>query len=376
MKAKRDKRRGNQPEMFIPPIGFIRTPAPEKAEKYRLKSNSIGSFTRHLYDLDICTVYRQMDDLKGNYEYYGGFKYADYVKQLRESVSYDMSRSSLDADFYLDHFYYVLRPDNPSYLSFLGLFLSMSDPLLVIPKLEHHLKEFLRHDALGRGAESFYGSLEFTVCNAIRTAHFPEDYFIKHDKIINWVYGKRDLAKYQQDINFKLDALIAGINCIIPEQKISKEIIRLKPGRKKNVDQEVLVLPKMIEVFINDLIGYFNKNSHDALRLILGGKAEPSLIVNFDGHANQLIDVFRIYVDVGFIKSEKRAVANWLVKHFMYKEANGFVPFESTTAVERVIYSNNALNKTNRIPLSGLPKPQEGYYSNRKKSRSDTYSDG
>ncbi|MBK8659615.1 MAG: hypothetical protein IPN22_12275 [Bacteroidetes bacterium] len=269
----------------------------------------------------------------------------------------------------------MIKPNHPAYITYLGLFLTMSNPLLIVPKLEHHLKQFLKHDLLGRGAENFLGEIEFTVCNAIRTARFPEDYHVKHDKIISWVYNKRESEQYRKEMNAKLDALILGINRISPKQNISKEVIRQKPGRKKGEQKEIFVLPKMVEQFITDLTGYLNKNSHDALRKILRGEAESALIVNFDGQASQLIDVFRIYTEAGYIKAEKRSVANWITKHFMYRNERlrGFVPFD-VAATERIIYHYNPVDKDKRVNLKGLPKLQESYYTNRKKTYSDTNS--
>lgn len=341
------------PELFIPPDGLIRTPPPDKAEEYTRKSNSIGSFTRDVYDLDICTLYRQMDDLKGRYKEFAGRPYVNYLNQMRENVKYDLARFKLDTEFYIDHNYYVIKPNHPAYITYLGLFLSMSNPLLVVPKLEYHLKQFLIHDTLGRGAENFLGEIEFTVCNAIRTARFPEDYHVKHDKIINWIYTKRETEQYRKEMNVKLDALILGINRISPEQKISKEIIRQTTGQKKNSLSDVSVVPTMIKIFIKDLNEYFNKNSHDALHKILSGEAEPSLIVNFDGQANQLIDVFRRYKKATFIAADLRKISQWICRHFMYKNETlkGFVPF-NLEATERVIYTKKPLPRDKRISLT------------------------
>lgn len=343
------------PDLFIPPDGLIRIPPPDKLEAYAKKSNSIGSFSRHVYDLDICTLYRQMDDLNGRYEEFGDRPYGNYVQQIRENVKYDLSRYKLDPEFYIDHFYWVIKPSDSAYVTYMGLFLSMSHLLLIIPKLEHHLKQFLIHDTLGRGAESFLGELEFHICSGIRTARFPEDYNVKHEKIINWIYNKREAEQYRKEMNSKLDALILGINRISPEQKISKEIIKQTGGKKKDLSTDVFVDQNMIKVFIKDLNGYFNKNSHDALRKILSGKAESSLIVNFDGQANQLIDVFRRYTKAKFIQADLRAVASWICRHFMYKNETlkGFVPFDNG-ATERVIYSTKLLPKNKRIPISTI----------------------
>ena len=369
MKTEKKQRSDMRPELFIPPVGFIRTPAQEKREQYSIKSNSIGAFRRHEYDLDICTLYRQMDDLKGDYEFYGGHSYSNYVQQIRENVTYELSMLKMDADFYLDHFYYVLKPNTPAYVSYFGLFLSMSDPLLLVPKLEYHLKLFLEHDTLGRGIDSYFGMLEFSICNSIRAARFPQDYFVKHDRIINWVNGKKDWTKYQLDLNFKLDALIEGINRISPKLKISKEVIRKNPGRKSSTDQEVVVETKMIDILIEDLKGYFNKNNIDDLRQLLTGKVKNDLVLNFDGMSQQLIDVFRIYVEANFIKEEKGVTAKWIFEHFMYKDqtTGGFVPFKLTT-VERTIYSTDSLRIAKAIPLSDLPQKRLYYYkSNSKK---------
>ncbi len=344
------------PEIFIPPDGLIRTPPVDKAEEYARKSNSIGSFSRDVYDLDICTLYRQMDDLKERYPEFAGRPFTEYLQQMRDNVKRELSDFKMDSEFYIDHFYYVIKPNHTAYITYLGLFLTMSNPLLIVPKLEHHLKQFLKHDLLGRGAENFLGEIEFTVCNAIRTARFPEDYHVKHEKIINWVYNKRESEQYRKEMNAKLDALILGINRISPEQKISKEIIRQATGKKKGLVSEVCVVPNMVKVFIKDLDEYFNENSHDALRKILNGKAESSLIVKFDGQANQLIDVFRRYTKAKFIQTELRTVANWICRHFMYKSETlkGFVPFDSV-ATERVIYTKKPLPRDKRIPLSKFP---------------------
>ncbi len=344
------------PELFIPPDGMIRAMPPEKRAVYIEKSKAIGSFSRHIYDMDICTLYRQMDDLKGKYKEFAGAPYPVYVKHMRENVKIELGLLNMDPEFYIDHSYYVIKPNHSSYIAYLGLFFCMSDPLLVIPKLERQLKQFLIHDPLGRGTESFLGELEFIVCNAIRTARFPEDYHVKHDKIINWVYNKRESDQYKKEINGKLDALILGINRMLPDRKIPKDIARVATGRKKNEEQDVVIAPKMIEPFIEDLADFFNKSSHEALRKILGGKAESDLMVNFDGSANRLIDVFRRYKKANVIQADLRAVANWICRHFMYKSETlkGFVPFD-IKATERKIYTKKPLPSNKRIQLSKLP---------------------
>lgn len=344
------------PELFIPPDGMIRNMPLEKRALYAEKSKAIGFFFRHSYDMDICTLYRQMDDLKGKYKEFAGAPYSNYVDQMRENVKHELSLLKMDPEFYIDHFYYVIKPNHPAYSTYLGLFFCMSDPLLAIPKLEYHLKQFLIHDPLGRGAESFLGELEYLVCNAIRTARFPEDYHVKHDKIINWVYNKRESYQYKKELNAKLDALISGINKMLPDRKIPKDITRVTTERKDKEEQDVVIDPKIIENFINDLSDFFNKSSNDAIRQILSGKAESGLMVNFDGQANQLIDVFRRYKKANIIKADLRAVANWICRHFMYKNETlkGFVPFD-IGATERVIYSTKPLPKDKRIKLSNLP---------------------
>ncbi|MBK8659616.1 MAG: hypothetical protein IPN22_12280 [Bacteroidetes bacterium] len=92
------------PEIFIPPDGFIRTPPVDKAEKYARKSNSIGSFSRDVYDLDICTLYRQMDDLKERYPEFAGRPFTEYLQQMRDNVKRELSDFKMDSEFYIDHF--------------------------------------------------------------------------------------------------------------------------------------------------------------------------------------------------------------------------------------------------------------------------------
>ncbi len=328
---------------------------PEKIVAYAEKSKAIGSFLWHAYDIDICTLYRQMDDLKGKYKLFAGVPYVNYLNHMRENVKRELGLLKMDPEFYIDHSYYVIKPNHDSYITYLGLFFCMSDPLLVIPKLEHHLKQWLIHDPLGRGSESFLGELEFTVCNAIRTARFPEDYHVKHDKVINWVYSKRESDQYRKETNAKLDALISGINRMLPEQKIPADIIRVSPERRKKEDQEVVIEQKIIKLFIKDLAGYFNKSSDEALMKILSGKAESGLMVNFDGNANQLIDVFRRYKKANYMQADLRAIANWICRRFMYKNEilKGFVRFD-LEATERVIYSTKSLPSDKRIKFSNL----------------------
>jgi len=365
-------------ELFIPPAGLIRNIPIEKMDEYREKYSKLGPFTRHEYDLDACTMYRQLEDLKGRYTHIGGLPFDNYLEQIKNYVGLALQEAKLDIDFYLNSFYYIIKPGSHYYFSSLGLFFALSDPLKIISLLEYHLEKFNQHNNEEDADGYFLDKLEYLVCNYLRTNRFPEDYFAKHDKIINWIYNKRETEVYRSEINSKLEALISSINKLSPKQNISNEIIKHKPGRKKFINREVFVVQKMVEILIQDLHGYFSKKHIRALRKILNGKAEPSLIVMFDGQANQLIDIFRIYADAKFIEADVRAVAVWICQHFMYwhqgKKSGGFLPF-AYKGTERVIYKGNPVGKTKRIPLRGLPKSQEKYYTNKRKSSSDSRSD-
>lgn len=364
------KPKGNEiklrPESFIPPEGHPRTPAPDQIQDCIKKAKEIGAFSRHMYDLDICTLYRQMDDLRGRYKYYAGHKYADYVKQIRDLVGFELKNIDLDVDFYRDHFYCTLKADRPSYFLFLGLFFSLSDPLLLVPKLEFHLSEFMKEDAKRKNEESFLVQLEFTVCNAIRTARFPEDYFVKHDRIINWIYSKRDEARKQAELNLKLEAIIAGINRISPQKKLAKEIVKVKQVTENKLVQTIRVEEDRVEVLVSDLQGYVKDLK--LLRKLLRGEITDSSVICFNGMANQLIDVFRIYCKDQFVNAEKRTVAKWICTHFMYWDDHrkSYVPFDLQATGES-IYRTDSLAKKNRILLSGLPHPRSSYYVKRER---------
>jgi hypothetical protein len=318
-----------------------------------------------------------MDDLKDRYTHFAGWKYEEYVLQIRQSVIRDLISLSLDGDFYVDHSYYVIDITHPAYFTYMGLFLTMSDPLLILPKLEYHLSQFLKYDKQGRNTESFLSQLEFTVCTGIRTAKFPEDYHIKHEKILNWIYQRRDTELSRNELNIKLDALISSINRFNPTQKISKEILNKTPKQKITKREEVVVASQMIKHLTKDLSGYINQDTQEVFSNLLKGEADESLVINFDGQANQLIDVFRIYHEAGFIKADKRTIANWIVRHFMYKndKLQGFVTF-SPVSTERLIYDKNPLDKRKRVELSNLPKRRMEYYVRKpEKMSSDGRSD-
>ena len=191
METKKDKRKGNQQELFIPPVGFIRNIPENKREDYIKKYKSLGPFYKHEYDIDICMLYRQMEDLKTRYKDFGGASFEKYVAQIKDGVNFFLKQQNLDADFYLNHFYYVLNHHDALYKSYLGLFLALSDPLRVVPILEYQFNQFYSDEVGRAAAENFLNELEYTACNFIRTNRFPEDYFAKHDKIMNWVFAKR-----------------------------------------------------------------------------------------------------------------------------------------------------------------------------------------
>lgn len=347
--------------LFIPPPGSVRNISmimgPEYAKRYR----ELGSFRRHEYDLDICTLYRQMDDLKERYTDFAGKPYEEYVKQIRGSVLIDLERLKLDADFYIDHFYQVIEPKDNSYLTYLPLFLCMNDYLRIIPVLEFHMEEFAATDCEQRGEEGFLGLLEIHVCNFIRSNRFPEDWFAKHDKILNWVYSKRSSIEADKRLKEMMGTLVDAINKSI-KINIPKEVFD-KVSLKRSEDKIVRVIHERIEMLFEDIKDKFGVNNHEALRRILSGHAQPNEKVIFLGQANQIIDVFRIYAIDKFITVDKRAIGKWIREHFMYySEAIGEPRFFEEESVERIIYHKNPISPDSRIQLSGLQQARIKYY--------------
>lgn len=289
-----------EPNLFVPPAGHIRNLPKNKLQEYSQKIKSLGPFRRHIYDMDICVLYRQMDDLQTSYDTFAGRPYSSYVNHFRESAEYILKSLNLDPEFYLNHFYFVLKPDSPHYVAYLGHFFALSDPLRIIPLLEYHLNEFKALPNLT--PDNFLGHLEYTACNFIRTNRFPkEDYFVKHDKIINWIYSRRDFQRYESLIIGKFDQLIKVMNTVVPK-KIPRELMTKKEIKKSKPIEEVKVIEEKRTVLFDDIKDFFSEDSHSTLEILFSGLAESSLTLIFNGQANQLVDVFRIYVQEKFIR--------------------------------------------------------------------------
>lgn len=351
------------PEAFTPPVGFIRSIPSEKAGEYREKYKALGPFYRKEYDLDICTLYRQMDDLRSRYKNFGGQTFEKYVEQIKNGVALFLKQQDLDADFYLNHFYYVLNHNDSAYLAYLGLFLALSDPLRIIPILEYQYNQFYNDEAGSNAAENFLNELEFSACNFIRTNRFPEDYFAKHDKIMNWVFAKRDLRRYEDLMNNRFANLIDVLNKFIPKN-IPKEVLtKVNIDRKSNDYVKVFVVEDMREKLFNDLENYFDKKNHSALKEILSGNAPDLLKIIFLGQANQLVDVFRIYAEDKNVNADKRTVAKWICNHFTYYyESMEHPEFFDNDATENMIYGQRPPTKDKRISLTGLKNARLTYY--------------
>lgn len=345
--------------LFEAPTGAIRNIPSIREPEFRLRYSQIGAFRRHEYDLDICTIYRQMDDLKVQYQVFAGKPYAAYVQQIKENVLRDLERLKLDADFYLDHFYCALQPTDVAYRSYLALFLSLGDYLKLIPLLEHHLKEFVCNDNEGRGADGFLDLIEFQVCAFLRSNRFPEDWFAKHDKILNWVYAKRGRIENEKQQQEMMQRLIDAVNKTT-KAAIPTEILQKRPNEK--TEQLVKLIDERVEVLFEDIKVYFSEESHEPLKRILKGEGQPNEKVIFKGQANQLIDVFRIYCEDKYISGTKRAVGRFIVEHFMTFSDTDTIPQRIGTNVENVIYNEGLPPKGKRIPLSGLKKVTSHYY--------------
>ena len=356
--------------LFIPPLGLPRPIPTEKQAEYYGKYKALGPFTRHEYDMDICTIYRQMDDLKATYKTFNNAPFENYVAQIKINVSLNLKEMKLDEEFYLNNFYCVLKADSKFYFSYLGLFLALSDPLRITPILEHHLDDFLFYDEEKQGPEYFLGKLEYLVCNFLRTNRFPQDFFAKHDKIINWVYSRQNLLAYQNQVDRKLESILNAFNKISPRKVASEVFRKVEPingaQRKSNA---VIIESERVETLYEDIKSYFNEQSHKALKEILSGNATPALKIIFQGYANQLCDVFRIYSKEEYITGTKRGLALWICEHFMYliDSTRTSADFDQG-AVENVLYGQDLPPKgPKRIKLSGLPKEQHTYYPKKEK---------
>lgn len=358
---------GNQDKidhnLFVPPVGFIRSLPENKRDEYIKKYQALGPITKHEYDLDICVLSRQMSDLLSRYKKkYNGFDFHQYEKQIRDSVASDLQKMGLDPEFYIDHYYYVINPSHPSYKTYLGIFIALSNPLSVVPILYRHLEEFLADDKSTRTAEDFFNMLEYRVCNFLRTNRFPEDYFAKHDKVMNWVHGKKDFEKFQSEITTKFDGLISALNKMTGSN-IPNEIVTEKRHKKQKDVNPVQVIEKMREILFNDLSDFFGEKTHHTLKQFLGGNAESTVKILFNGQANQLVDVFRIYAVDGFIEADKKAIAIWIVEHFLYfNEIKDRIENFDTQATLNMIYGQRPPTKNKRIPLKDILKPRFAYY--------------
>jgi UDP-3-O-[3-hydroxymyristoyl] N-acetylglucosamine deacetylase/3-hydroxyacyl-[acyl-carrier-protein] dehydratase len=86
-----------------------------------------------------------------------------------------------------------------------------------------NLREFKKEIAPCR-TFCFLNELEYIACNFIRTNRFPEDYFAKHDKIMNWVFTKRDFRRSENLIDDRISSLLQVLNKFMPKD-IPKELV-------------------------------------------------------------------------------------------------------------------------------------------------------
>lgn len=364
MKEKAKASAGCTGELFTPPVGFIRPIPNDKHEQYRLKYTELGPFSFHQYDLDICKIYRQVDELKERYRNFNGAPFLNYVKQIKNGVELILEERKLDTDFYAEHFYYVLHHDDPFFKSYLGLFLALSDALEIVPILEYHYERSKEVNPESESSEIFFNELEYTACNFIRTNRFPEDYFIKHDKIMNWVLSKREFKIYEKTLETKMALLIEAINKAtsprITPKIVDKIISKGKPAVR---NRDINIVAGFREVLFEDLKDYYGKKSQNVLKQLFNGTAPANLKVIFAGNANQLVDVFRIYAEDKKISGSKRDIATWICNHFMYLAENKSIPecFDPE-ATENMIYGQRPPTKDKRIPLTGLKESRPAYY--------------
>lgn len=349
--------------LFIPPVGFVRSLPPKNREENIIKFKALGPIKKHEYDLDICLLSRQMNDLLSRYKKkYNGFDYNDYEKQIRTSVAYDLQQMGFDSEFYMDHYYCVIEPTHPSYKSYIGIFIALCNPMILVPLLQHHLQEFTANEKKSITGKDFLDLLEYHVCNFLRTNRFPEDYFAKHDKVMNWVQSKRDLEIIKSDITAKFEDLITALNKITGTN-IPKEVVSPKTNRKHKYSSPVRVNQEMQDVLFKDLSGFFGKKSLATLKQIIRGTAKPDVKIVFNGQANQLTDVFRIYAENSFIASDKKTIAKWIVEHFLYfnEQQDRIENFNSIVTL-KMLYGQRPPTSGKRIPLKGILKSRLSYY--------------
>ena len=245
----------------------------------------------------------------------------------------------------------------------MGLFLALSNPLRIVPILEYQYNQFYSDEAGKAGAENFLDELEYNACNFIRTNRFPEDYFAKHDKIMNWVFAKRDFRRYENFIDDRISNLLEVLNKFIPKD-IPKEVVTKVNANKKNNDSVIVsVVENMRDILFNDLKDYFSEENQETFKKILSGEAPELLKIIFLGQANQLVDVFRIYSDDENMNSDKRTVVKWICNHFMYYYKPLKRPaFFDNHATENMIYGQRPPTPKKRIKLIDIKHPRLTYY--------------
>ncbi len=353
-------------ELFTPTVGSIRPLAEDKREAYISKFKELGPFSFHQYDLDICKIYRQVDDLKARYKNFNGAPFVNYVSQIKDDVKFILNERKLDADFYAEHFYHVLHYDDPFFMSYLGLFLALSDALEIVPILEYYYGKFIEAENDNKSADIFLDKLEYTGCNFIRTNRFPEDYFIKHDKIMNWILSKREFKKYEQALELRMSSLIKAINKATGT-RVQEEVVN-RPVDQNSVKKSVILVQEEFRVILfNDLKDHFSKESKKALESLFEGNAQDYMTVIFIGNANQLVDVFRIYAEDNKISGSKRDIAKWICNHFMYLAKNKDLPESfDPEATENMIYGDRQPPKVQRIDLTSLKMARFSYYRRKK----------
>ena len=83
-------------DLFMPPVGELRPIPDNRRDSYYEKYKTLGAFQKHQYDLDICVLYRQVDDLKSRYKKIGDHKFNVFLNNIKENVSYDFKKMKLD----------------------------------------------------------------------------------------------------------------------------------------------------------------------------------------------------------------------------------------------------------------------------------------
>lgn len=333
------------------PLGLTKPLPQSKIAEYRAISERLKPFQKHVYDIDICVLVRQMEELasKGNEETRA------YHNQIRQSAALDLKKEDLNVEYYLDHFYYPILPKSVSYQTYLPLYLCLSNLLKLRPILEYHY--YKCEETKGKDFD-FLDILEYEVCDYLRDNSFPEeDWIARHDKILDWVYDMRNQRSRERAEAQRWAELVNTLN-----DKLRTNISHIKVRPFKQIAKEqggVDILYR--EMLFEDLKDFFNNDSHDSLKRILAGEDSDEMIV-FHGQANQLVDVFRIYHAEGKLHISKQKIFIWLKRHFLYLADNDGGTSSIGKGALNILYGKDLPPKQKRINLSGLEKSPASYY--------------